>query len=78
MIRVGQGLTAVFLFLWINDVDSTYPKLVLLRFCRVIFGFKNCSLSYWEERFITMLQIINLMTQNLLKTFQIYRFMWMT
>ena len=42
MIRVDERDRDSLRFLWIDDINSTDPRLVFLRFCRVVFGL-NCS-----------------------------------
>ena len=42
MIRVDERDRDSLWFLWIDDINSTDPRFVFLRFCRVVFGL-NCS-----------------------------------
>ena len=42
MIRVNERDRDSLRFLWSDDINSTDPELVFVRFCRVIFGL-NCS-----------------------------------
>ena len=42
MIRVSKGDRDVLRFLWINDIDSENPEIVIYRYTRVVFGL-NCS-----------------------------------
>ena len=42
MIRVDERDRDSLRFLWIDDINSTDPRLVFLKFCRVVFGL-NCS-----------------------------------